>query len=63
MRTAHMSNRMRQRKIGDAEVSLILEFGDWNSRADRLVLTAKICAKLEKSLREEIKSLENITRQ
>lgn len=54
---------MRQRKIGDAEVSLILEFGDWNSRADRLVLTAKICAKLEKSLREEIKYLENITRQ
>lgn len=63
MRTGHMANRMRQRQIGDAEINLIFEFGDWNGRGDRLVLSAKICAKIEKSLREEIKNLEIITRQ
>lgn len=57
-RTNHMTERMRQRRIADEEVDVILELGEWNARADRLVLTAQACAREEEALRREIATLE-----
>lgn len=58
MRTKHMEDRMRQRGISDEEIGVILDLGEWNERADRIVLTAQICARAEKTLRDEIAALE-----
>lgn len=58
MRTEHMIGRMRQRRIAEAEINVILELGELNERADRLVLTAKSCAREEAALRKEIEDLE-----
>ncbi len=63
MRTKHMTDRMRQRRIVDEEINLILELGDWNERTDRLVLTAQACASAEAALRKEIAELERLKRQ
>lgn len=57
-RTKHMYDRMRQRRIADDEVALILELGEWNERTDRLVLTAQACGREEEALRREISDLE-----
>ena len=58
MRTEHMEHRMRQRGISEEEISVILEFGEWNARADRLVLSEDACAREERALRKEIAALE-----
>lgn len=58
MRTAHMEHRMRQRGISEEEISVILELGEWNARADRLVLSGEACAREERALRKEIAALE-----
>ena len=58
MRTAHMEHRMRQRGISEEEVSVILELGEWNARADRLVLSGQACAREERALRKEIAAFE-----
>ncbi|MGH7019454.1 MAG: hypothetical protein ACREEY_06230, partial [Brevundimonas sp.] len=57
-RTAHMGDRMRQRCLTEEEIGLILELGEWNPRADRLVLSAQTCAREENALRKEIAALE-----
>ena len=57
-RTKHMAERMRQRRIADEEVEVILELGEWNARSDRLVLTVQACAREEEALRKEIAALE-----
>lgn len=62
-RTAHMRDRMHQRCLTEEEVGLILELGEWNPRADRLVLSAQICAREENALRKEIAALERQSKQ
>jgi cell division protein FtsB len=62
MRTEHMTTRMRQRRIAEAEINVILELGELNERADRLVLTAQSCAREEAALRKEIEYLERKVR-
>lgn len=57
-RTGHMAERMRQRRITEDAVSVILELGEWNRRADRLVLSVQACALEETALRKEILALE-----
>jgi hypothetical protein len=49
---------MRQRGISEEEISVILELGEWNARADRLVLSVDACARAERALRKEIAALE-----
>ena len=56
-RTTHMTWRMVQRGIGNEQIALIREFGDWNARGDRLTLNRDGCAKAEETLREEIRAL------
>jgi hypothetical protein len=58
MRTSHMNDRMRQRGITDADIAVIQELGEWNERADRIVLTARGCALAESVLRQEIRNAE-----
>lgn len=58
MRTKHMEERMRQRSISEEEISVIFELGEWNARADRLVLSGDACAREERALRKEIEALE-----
>ncbi|MCB1484150.1 MAG: hypothetical protein KDJ17_04575 [Hyphomicrobiaceae bacterium] len=58
MRTKHMEDRMRQRGMSDEEIGVILELGEWNERADRIVLTEQVCAREERTLRKEIAALE-----
>ena len=58
MRTNHMKDRMRQRGITEAEIAVIYELGEWNERADRIVLTARRCALAESILRQEIRKAE-----
>jgi len=58
MRTEHMEHRMCQRRISEEEISMILELGEWNARADRLVLSGDACAREERALRKEIAELE-----
>jgi len=58
MRTRHMEDRMRQRGMSDLEIGVILELGEWNERADRLVLSGQVCAREERTLRREIVALE-----
>ncbi len=58
MRTEHMEHRMCQRGISEEEISMILELGEWNARADRLVLSGDACAREERALRKEIAELE-----
>lgn len=62
MRTAHMTDRMRQRRFVEAEIDVIMELGELNERADRLVLTARNCAREEAALRKEIERLEHQAR-
>lgn len=59
MRTEHMTDRMRQRRFVEAEIDVIMELGELNERADRLVLTARNCAREEAALRKEIERLEH----
>ncbi len=61
MRTSHMNDRMRQRGITEAEIAMIQELGEWNERADRIVLTASRCALAESVLRQEIRNAERRT--
>ncbi len=49
---------MRQRGISEEEISVVLELGEWNARADRLVLSRDACALAERALRKEIAALE-----
>jgi hypothetical protein len=49
---------MCQRRISEEEISMILELGEWNARADRLVLSGDACAREERALRKEIAELE-----
>ena len=58
MRTNHMNDRMRQRGITEAEIAVIQELGEWNERADRIVLSARRCALAESILRQEIRNAE-----
>jgi len=53
-----MEHRMCQRRISEEEISMILELGEWNARADRLVLSGDACAREERALRKEIAELE-----
>jgi len=63
MRTDHMQDRMRQRSVSETEINIIMNFGEWNERTDRLVLTQQIIAKRQKLLRDEIAALERKTQQ
>ena len=54
-RTQHMALRMGQRGISDKAIALIWEYGRFNDRGDRLILTRDICLKAEKKLRDEIR--------
>jgi len=63
MRTKHMDIRMRQRGVSEGEIGVIMEFGEWNERTDRLVLTQQVIAQRQKSLWDEISALECQARQ
>ena len=63
MRTDHMQDRMRQRSVSETEINIIMNFGEWNERTDRLVLTQQTIAQRQQLLRDEIAALERKTQQ
>jgi len=55
--TQHMMTRMQQRSLPQETIDIILNFGEWNERGDRLTLSRRELDDLLQQKRRELKEL------
>ena len=56
--TFHAADRLQQRSIHEDHMALVLEYGAWNSRGDRLTLGKRQAKTLLQERRRELKAIE-----
>lgn len=56
--TSHAQARLRQRRISETQLEIVLEYGEWNARGDRLTLGARELSNLLADRRQRLRKME-----